>query len=73
MTIMLRSLLSLLVLVIVAALAQQECEIGEDGICIDNDDGCVDTHVKCDQWMSSGMYVCMYVCTVGKMAMMTGG
>ena len=58
MTIMLRSLLSLLVLVIVAAAAQQqqECEIGEDGTCIDND-GCVDTNVKCDQWMSTGMYV----------------
>ena len=41
-------------IVVVAILATgQDCEIGDDGTCI-NVDSCVDNHEKCELWMSTG-------------------
>lgn len=50
-----KRLLFLLSALLAVAHAAEECELGDDGTCLDKKE-CVDTHEKCGDWMETGTY-----------------
>lgn len=51
-------LLSALLSVVHAA---EECELGDDGTCLDKKE-CVDSHEKCADWMETGTFCSEWGC-----------